>query len=75
MFDSTHLLGKLGAWIEVQTSPWFCRPLFKCPVCMASFHGGIVGVIIYDFTYTVLPFVVCLAGLNFIINAFMPEYD
>lgn len=75
VFDSRHLLGKVGGWVMSQTSETLCRPLFRCPVCMSSVHGGLFGVVFYDFTLTVLPFIICLAGLNFIINSLLPEYD
>lgn len=73
VFDSKHLLGKIAAWIEVNTSTTFCRPLFLCPTCMSSVHGILWGVLCYDFTYTVFPFIICLCGLNYIINSLLPE--
>jgi len=75
VFSSRHLLGKLGAWIEDKTSTAFCRPLFLCPTCMSSVWGGVAGIIIYDFSLTVIVFVLCLAGLNYIINSLLPEYE
>lgn len=73
VFDSKHLLGKFGSWIEVNTSTTLCRPFFLCPVCMSSIHGSLWGIICYDFTYTIFPFIICLAGLNYIINSLLSE--
>lgn len=68
LFDNDHLLGPAGDWIEAKTSTTFIRPLFGCPPCMSSVHGTIIGLIVFGLTLTVIPFVICLCGLNFIIK-------
>jgi hypothetical protein len=68
VFNNDHLLGPVADWLERITSETFCRPLFGCPPCMASVHGGIIGLIVFGFTWTVIPFMICLCGLNFIIK-------
>lgn len=68
VFDNDHLLGPLGDWIESNTSTTFIRPLFGCPPCMASFHGGVLGFVMFGLTWTVLPYMICLCGLNYIIK-------
>jgi hypothetical protein len=55
---------------------WFTKPLFDCPPCMASFHGGIIGLWYFGLDWSVLPFVICLCGLNFIVKSILfPEYE
>lgn len=68
IFNNEHLLGPVADWLEKVTSETFCRPLFGCPPCMGSFHGGIMGLFAFGFNWTVLAFIICLCGLNFIIK-------
>ena len=68
VFDNNHLLGHAGNWIEKHTSENFIRPLFGCPPCMASAHGTIIGLCLFGFSLTIIPYVVMLCGLNFIIK-------
>jgi hypothetical protein len=68
VFNNDHLLGPVADWLEKVTSETFCRPLFGCPPCMASVHGSIFGLIAFGFNWTVIPFVICLCGMNFIIK-------
>lgn len=52
------------------------KPLFACPPCMASVHGSILAIVVYDWTFIALAFVVCLCGLNFIVKSIIfPEYE
>lgn len=75
IFDSKHLLSKLGSFIERIMGTNLCRPLFLCPTCMSSFHGLISGVIFFGLSIKILPFMICLAGINFIIVTFMPDEE
>lgn len=68
VFNNDHLLGPVADWLENVTSVTFCRPLFGCPPCMASVHGSYLGLILFGFSWTILPFIICLCGLNFIIK-------
>jgi hypothetical protein len=68
VFNNDHLLGPVADWLEKITSETFCRPLFGCPPCMASVHGALFGMALYGFSLTVLPYMICLCGLNFIIK-------
>jgi hypothetical protein len=72
-FQNDMLLGRLGAWVEQGIGYKWCRPLFGCPPCMASVHGGVFAIVAYDFTYTAVIFVICLCGLNYVINQLLPE--
>jgi hypothetical protein len=74
IFNNDHILGPVADWLERVTSVSFCRPIFGCPPCMASFHGLIIGFIAFGWgSHTLLPFVICLCGLNFIIKTLIFE--
>lgn len=68
VFNNDHLLGPVADWIESRTSATFCRPLFGCPPCMASFHGGIIGLCVFGFHLPVIPYMICLCGMNYIVK-------
>jgi len=73
-FDSKHLLGRLGSFIERIIGTNLCRPLFLCPTCMGgSFHGFMSGLIYFGLSIKIIPFMICLAGVNFVILSFMPD--
>lgn len=75
-FDSKHLLGRLASKLIAGLGTTFCRPLFLCPPCMSSVHGMVIGFIYFGVSLKVLPFLVCLCGLNFIIKTILfPEYE
>jgi len=73
VFDSKHLLGRLGSFIERIIGTNLCRPLFLCPTCMGSVHGLLSGFIYFGLSIKILPFMICLAGVNFVILSFMPD--
>lgn len=75
VFDSKHLLGKLGSFIERIAGTTACRPLFLCPTCMGSFHGLVSGLIFFGLSIKIIPFMICLAGTNFVILNFMPDEE
>lgn len=68
VFDNDHLLGPLGNWIEKKTSTAFIRPLFGCPPCQASIHGLAIGLIFFGLSFTLIPYIICLCGFNFVIK-------
>jgi len=73
-FDSRHLLGRLGGWLQRTIGITACRPLFLCPTCMGSIHGLCWGLYFYA-DLRIIPFIICLAGLNYIIITLLPEYE
>lgn len=73
IFDSRHLLGRLGGWLQLNIGITACRPLFLCPTCMSSIHGTIWAVYFYGISWSIILFLISLAGLNFIINSFIPD--
>jgi hypothetical protein len=85
-FDSKHIFGKLSARLQYTLMfkgkkgklidrKWILRPLFMCNVCMSSVHGSILGLIFFGLSFKIVLFVGCLAGLMYISNLLLPEYD
>ena len=60
---------------------WIKKPLATCPICMSSVYGTpvfwyayLTGLIQYDYIIIVyICYVFALAGLNYLILAFMPN--
>ena len=60
---------------------WIGKPLGTCPICMSSVYGTpvfwyayLTGLINYDYIIIVyICYVFALAGLNYLILAFMPD--
>lgn len=85
-FDSKHIFGKVNAKLyhalmskgkdgKLIDRRWILRPLFMCNVCMSSIHGSILGFIFFGLSLKIILFVGCLAGLMYISNLILPEYD
>lgn len=69
LFSEGHLLEKQGNFIERVIGTFWSKPLFLCPLCMASFWGS-VGFFLFvhkELIYWPL-YCICLCGLNTIIN-------
>lgn len=85
LFADGYILSKFADYFRVEipdstpesyAATWYSKPLFDCPPCMASFHGGIIGVCFIGFHPSVIPYMVCLCGLNFIVKTILfPEYE
>ena len=81
------IFGKLGQWLRGELPNiwylrnWITKPLATCPICMSSVYGTPVfwfayftGLINYDYIIIVyICYVFALAGLNYLILAFMPD--
>jgi hypothetical protein len=75
-FSEGYVFEKVGTFFTKLLGKQIVKPLFACPVCMPSVHGSILAVVVYDFTFIALAFVICLCGLNFIIKSILfPEYE
>lgn len=81
LFHEGFILHKIGNILKEPyglgyKSNWYTKPLFDCPPCMSSFHGGIIGLLFFGLSFKVLTFMICLCGLNFIIKSILfPEYE
>lgn len=75
VFTDPFIFFKLGEKVEGLIGRWVSKPLFRCPVCMSSAHGT------YFFLYFDRSgimdwalFVMCLAGISFLIKEYLyPE--
>ena len=80
-FKTIYLHNSLARTEKDNLPSWIKKPLGTCPVCMASVYGTpvfwfayLIGHLQYDY---IIIFYICyifaLAGLNYLILAFMPE--
>lgn len=70
-FDEGNLLWFARNNFEKTGGMWLAKPLFSCPYCMSSVHGGTIGFIYYGFDYRVIGLMLCVCGLNFIIKEYL----
>lgn len=68
VFDEDNLLWGVRKIGEKTLGTFITKPMFSCPACMASLHGAYIGIFYYGLTWIVLPYIICLCGLNFIIK-------
>lgn len=50
---------------------WIRKPLYDCPMCMASAHSLVLS-LYFGIDLTILIFIPCVCGLNYIINRMFP---
>ena len=70
LFQEDMILEKLGQLFDETIPVWLNKPTWRCPPCMASFHGSLIYLLVLVGDYGLLlwvPFVICLAGLNYVI--------
>lgn len=70
LFQEDMILEKAGTWLDEHLHLWVNKPFWRCPPCMSSVHGSALyfGFLYADFGLPGWPFfVVCLAGLNYLI--------
>lgn len=73
LFEDGFLLAGVGKVLRKTFGSIICRPLFDCPPCQSSVWGVTFYVIAYDLTWIVIPYCICLCGLNFIIKEILYE--
>lgn len=54
-------------WADNNLPRFIYKPLFGCPVCFASIHGGTLFYLMTANHLLLLPAIVIIAGLNYII--------
>lgn len=76
-FMGNQIFGKVGEWLNNRLPKWACKPLFLCPMCMASVHGTVIYLAspMHYLWYMHLLFVVALCGLNDIIDGLTADYE
>lgn len=67
-FDDGNIFSGIRKVAERLFGTELMRPVFGCPYCMASIHGGLIGFYWYGFSLVVIPFVICLCGLNYVVT-------
>lgn len=74
IFDD--ILMKQNAWMQLKIGVKWCKPLFLCPPCMGSVHGLAIAATFYPgHLFIIIFYCVCLCGLNYLMQQFLPEYD
>jgi hypothetical protein len=69
-FKSGEILGGPGDYIRANLAKWIVKPTIGCVKCMASVHGTIFFLIFVQSSIMMwIVFVVCLCGLNYILDA------
>lgn len=75
-FHEGYILEGLGNRIKAVIGKQLAKPLFSCPPCSASVHGAAIGLFWWGIDIRVIPFMICLCGLNFIVKTLLfPEYE
>lgn len=71
-FSEGYFLEGAGKVIEKAIGTKPCKPLFLCPPCMSSVWGGLFFWAFANATFwLLLPYVICLCGINFIIKEYL----
>lgn len=73
LFREEMILEKVSILMDEHLPEYMNKPLWKCPLCMASVHGTAIYAIFLMPIYGIwlwVPFCVCLCGLNQIIMFF-----
>jgi hypothetical protein len=66
-FKEGKIFGRIGDWLRYRP---ISKPLTECPMCMASVHGTAFYLYFMPFDIVMwIVFVVCLCGLNYILNS------
>lgn len=71
-FKPGMILGDIGDWLEYyaklllgkEGGEYVCKPLFRCPPCMASIHGTYVWFAVDGGWWGLVPYCICLCGAN-----------
>lgn len=62
--------------IEGHVPDWINKPLFLCPMCMASVHGALWWMVFHPTPLILLPvYVVCLSGLLKVVTILVLNRD
>jgi hypothetical protein len=67
-FDEGNIFWGARKVCEATFGTNLCKPFICCPYCMASIHGGLIGLYWFGFDIVIIPFVFCVCGVNFVIK-------
>lgn len=52
-------------------SEWITKPLYDCPMCMASVHSVALAALFFGFTWNLLLIIPAVCGFNYVLNRVM----
>lgn len=70
-FNEGFFLYGFGQILERSFGTTICKPIFLCPPCQSSLWGAIFFISAQGLSWVILPYCVCLCGLNFIIKEYL----
>lgn len=70
-FQKGKFLNGFGKVIERVIGTTWIKPLFACPACMSSVWGASFFVVFHGIAWIIIPYCICLCGLNFIIDEYL----
>ena len=65
------IFGKADLFLQKYLPIILYKPFFGCVRCMASVHGSISYILVNGFDWMIIPFVVCVSGLNVVLSYFL----
>lgn len=71
LFNEGFILNGVGKLIERTIGTTASKPLFLCPPCMSSVYGVIGFWLYFGLSWLIIPYVICLCGLNYIIKEYL----
>lgn len=76
LFRNDMILEKAGVWLDENLPNYLNKPLWKCPICLASVHGTAIYALFLMPLYGIwlwIPFCVCLCGFNHFVMQFFKD--
>lgn len=70
-FDGGMIFSKVDLYLSNKLPNVIYKPLIGCIPCMASIHGAASYFIFVGVDLMVIPFVVCVCGMNVILTHFL----
>lgn len=70
LFSPGFIFGGAGDLLEEKLPKWLFKPLIGCVTCMASVWGTLGYLLVEKEVTLLIPFIVALAGLNYLLNQF-----
>jgi hypothetical protein len=65
------ILEKADLFLQNYLPTYIYKPTVGCVRCMASVHGGLSYFIVNGIDLMIIPFIVCVSGLNVILSYFL----
>lgn len=75
LFSDGMIFEGLGKLLERSLGTKVCMPIFLCPICMSSIHGGIYYLIKYQFDLSIFVFMVSISAVNYFISLIVNKLE